>query len=61
LAGDKDGALRWLGRALRMDPSLRELIPEETDFDPLRNDPDFRFVAGIDTDQDADTTGDLQP
>ncbi|HID24267.1 MAG TPA: tetratricopeptide repeat protein [Planctomycetaceae bacterium] len=61
LAGDKDGALRWLGRALRMEPALRKLIPEDTDFDSLRDDPDFRFVAGIDTDQDAGTAGDLQP
>lgn len=44
LAGDKEQALSWLGRALRMSPDLRELIPEETDFDPLRDDPDFQFV-----------------
>lgn len=46
LAGDKPNALSWLGRAIRMDDSLRELIPDETDFDRLRRDPDFQFVTG---------------
>ncbi|GAB4144112.1 MAG: hypothetical protein Tsb009_15630 [Planctomycetaceae bacterium] len=46
LAGDKTNALSWLGRAIRMDGSLRELIPDETDFDTLRRDPDFQFIVG---------------
>jgi Flp pilus assembly protein TadD len=45
LGGDKVQALSWLGRALRMESSLRRLIPEEADFDPLRNDPDFQYVT----------------
>jgi tetratricopeptide (TPR) repeat protein len=45
LAGDKVQALSWLGRALRLDHRLRDRIPEETDFDPLRNDPDFQYVT----------------
>ena len=45
LNGDKSQALSWLGRALRMESSLRKLIPNESDFDRLRNDPDFQFVA----------------
>jgi tetratricopeptide (TPR) repeat protein len=45
LAGEKSQALSWLGRALRMDSSYRERIPQETDFDPLRNDPDFRYMT----------------
>jgi tetratricopeptide (TPR) repeat protein len=44
LAGEKQLALSWLGRALRMDPELRQLIADESDFDPLRGDPDFQFV-----------------
>lgn len=44
LAGDKGQALSWLGRALRMSPDLRRLIPAEADFDPLRDDADFQFV-----------------
>jgi tetratricopeptide (TPR) repeat protein len=69
LAGEKAPALSWLGRALRMEsslrkqypegeggfarwgfsqfePSLRERIAEEPDFDPLRNDPDFQYLTG---------------
>jgi tetratricopeptide (TPR) repeat protein len=46
LAGDKTQALSWLGRALRIDQSLRRLIDDETDFEPLRSDPDFRLILG---------------
>lgn len=45
LAGNKTQALSWLGRALRMDKSFRKLIDEETDFDPLRRDPDFMMIV----------------
>jgi tetratricopeptide (TPR) repeat protein len=44
LAGNKTQSLSWLGRALRMDNGLRQLIDDETDFDPLRNDPDFQLI-----------------
>lgn len=44
LSGDKSQALSWLGRALRMEPELRKLIPSESDFDSLRDDPDFQFI-----------------
>jgi tetratricopeptide (TPR) repeat protein len=46
LAGDKTQSLSWLGRALRMEPKLRRLIARESDFDNLREDPDFQFVVG---------------
>jgi Tfp pilus assembly protein PilF len=73
LAGEKAQALSWLGRALRMEsslrkansesesgslswrgigqlePSLRERIAGEPDFDPLRNDPDFQYLTGSPT------------
>lgn len=45
LAGDKNQALMWLGRSLRMDGSLRKLIPDERDFDRFRDDPDFQMVT----------------
>jgi len=45
VAGDKVKALSWLGRALRMDQDLRKLIPDEHDFDPLRDDPDFVLIV----------------
>lgn len=47
LAGDKERSLSLLGRALRLDGHYRKLIPGEPDFDLLRNDPDFQFVAGL--------------
>jgi tetratricopeptide (TPR) repeat protein len=53
LAANKPQALSWLGRALRLaasqqlEPDLRKLIPDETDFDLLRHDPDFQYVVGI--------------
>ena len=53
LAGDKEQALSWLGRSLRMEKSLRKLIPDESDFDPLRDDPDFQFIVGIKKSSDA--------
>lgn len=45
LAGDKTQCLSWLGRALRMEPNLRHLIVRESDFDNLREDPDFQFMV----------------
>jgi tetratricopeptide (TPR) repeat protein len=48
LGGEKTQALSWLGRALRMESSLRRLIPGETDFDPLRNDHDFQNMTEMD-------------
>lgn len=47
LAGNKHQALSWLGRALRMDHNLCKLIDRETDFDPLRHDPDFRHLLEL--------------
>lgn len=47
LAGCKEQALSWLGRALRMDRSYGKLVPLETDFDPLRNDPDFKRLLEL--------------
>ena len=46
LDGNKQQCLSWLGRALRMESALRRLIPSESDFDRLRDDPDFQFVTG---------------
>lgn len=47
LAGNKDQALSWLGRALRMNTELRNLIDQESDFDPLRNDTDFQHLIQL--------------
>lgn len=45
LDDNKVDALSWLGRALRLDAGLTRLIPEESDFDSLRHDDDFRFIV----------------
>ncbi|MEK6261127.1 MAG: tetratricopeptide repeat protein [Planctomycetota bacterium] len=47
LAGEKELALSWLGRALRMDRGFTKLVPKETDFDPLRDDPDFLHLLEL--------------
>lgn len=41
LGRDKVQMLSWLGRALRMNPEIKTLIPTESDFNAYRNDPDF--------------------
>jgi tetratricopeptide (TPR) repeat protein len=46
LAGERASAVDWLKRALALSPEMRELIPEETDFDALRGDPQFEEIAG---------------
>jgi len=45
LAGDKKQALSWLGRSIRMESSLRQLVTHEPDFNSLRNDPEFQFIT----------------
>ncbi|MDH3716571.1 MAG: tetratricopeptide repeat protein [Planctomycetota bacterium] len=47
LQGDKSQALEYLSAALDMDASYRELIDDEPDFDPLRNDPDFLELTSV--------------
>lgn len=47
LQGDKPHALSWLGRALRLDHDLCKLIPEESDFNQLRDDPDFEHLVTL--------------
>jgi tetratricopeptide (TPR) repeat protein len=49
LAGEKDQALSWLGRALRMDREFIKLVPKEADFDPIRDDPDFVYLIELTT------------
>jgi tetratricopeptide (TPR) repeat protein len=42
LAGECQTAIDGLKRALELEPDLRRLVPDESDFDPVRNDPRFR-------------------
>jgi tetratricopeptide (TPR) repeat protein len=45
LSGQKRRALRYLSQALAIDLSYRALVDTESDFDPLRDDPDFRALC----------------
>jgi tetratricopeptide (TPR) repeat protein len=45
LAGHKRRALRHLSQALAMDPLYREMVETESDFDPLRGDPEFQALC----------------
>jgi Flp pilus assembly protein TadD len=47
LAGHKRRALRYLSQALAIDPAYRKLIETESDFDPLRADPEFRAICRV--------------
>ncbi|MGQ9914099.1 MAG: TPR end-of-group domain-containing protein [Thermogutta sp.] len=40
-----ENAIECLRRALELEPEYRFLIPQESDFDPIREDPRFRAVA----------------
>jgi Flp pilus assembly protein TadD len=45
LSGQKRRALRYLSQALSMAPAYRGLIDEESDFDSLRQDPEFQDLC----------------
>jgi len=45
LAGHREDALEHLRRALEADPSLSELVADDPDLDPIRDDPAFPLLA----------------
>jgi len=47
LSGNKEQALSWLGRALRMNRGIGKLVSAESDFDSLRTDPDFQHLLNL--------------
>mgnify|MGYP002622756173 CR=1 FL=1 len=47
LAENKTRALSFLATALEIDSSYRDLIDAESDFDPLRSDPDFLALTSV--------------
>jgi Flp pilus assembly protein TadD len=47
LAREKRAALAHLSRALAIDGQYRSLIESESDFDPLRSDPDFQALTRV--------------
>ncbi len=46
LSGQKRLALRYLAEAVSMNSVYHSLIEDESDFDPIRNDPDFQASFG---------------
>jgi tetratricopeptide (TPR) repeat protein len=47
LASHKHDAIECLSRALILVPNYRDMISAESDFDPIRNDPDFQALTSI--------------
>ena len=47
IAGNKRQALDYLSRSLAMDPQYRDLVLDESDFDPIRSDPDFQALTSV--------------
>lgn len=47
LAGNGRQSLLFLSRALSLDPTYRDLLDKETDFDNVRSDPDFRALSSV--------------
>jgi tetratricopeptide (TPR) repeat protein len=45
LSGQKRRALRFLSQALAADPTYREMAQNESDFDPIRSDPEFQAIC----------------
>jgi mannose-6-phosphate isomerase-like protein (cupin superfamily) len=45
LAGRKEDAIAHLAQAMERRPQLRELAKEDTDFDPIREEPGFRQLV----------------
>lgn len=47
LARQRKRALRSLSKALDLDLNYLDLIPTESDFDPLRDDPEFQLITSV--------------
>lgn len=47
LAGNAERALEHLAISLQIDPKYRELIDRESDFDAIRQHPDFRELTSV--------------
>jgi tetratricopeptide (TPR) repeat protein len=45
LAGQKHEAIANLMRAIDMKPDFRDMVNDESDFDPIRSDPDFQAIT----------------
>ena len=47
LAGGKEQALEYLTQAFAVNPDYRDMVGKESDFNPLRSDPDFQALTSM--------------
>lgn len=47
LRGEARRALAYLSQAISANPSFRDLVADEPDFDPLRSDPEFKSLTSV--------------
>ena len=47
LVGNKDRAIEYLAQSFEFDPDYRDLVAAESDFDAIRDDPDFRMATSV--------------
>lgn len=47
LAGNRRASLNHLAEALKLDCHFRDLVDEEEDFEPLRDDPGFKLLTSV--------------
>ena len=47
LAANKRNAIDYLSEALAIDPNYRDLIDDESDFDLIRDDPEFLMLTSV--------------
>lgn len=47
LHGNIRSAVKYLTQSFDLDPNYRDLVSEEPDFDPIRNDPRFRMLTSV--------------
>lgn len=47
LAGESRRAIVHLSQALGMNPEFRALVDDESDFDPIRSDPQFQAITSM--------------
>jgi tetratricopeptide (TPR) repeat protein len=47
LAHNKGLALQYLTQSFDLDPNYRDLVADESDFDSLRDDPDFQSLTNV--------------
>ncbi len=47
LARNKGLALQYLTQSFDLDPKYRDMVMSETDFDELRDDPDFQMLTSV--------------